>query len=58
MLFYLEFFEINATIPRVIETVKYLFDVLCGNVISDGLEEENHLRHGQHAATIGVNAPK
>ena len=55
---YLKFFEINATIPRVIETIKYLLDVLCGNVIGDGLEEEDHLRHGQHAAAIGVDTPE
>ena len=53
---YFEFLEVHGLVARVVQRGEDLLDVVLRDVVRDGLEEEDHLGHGQRPAPVRVDA--
>ena len=53
---YFEFLEVHGLVAGVVERGEDLLDVVLRDVVRDGLEEEDHLGHGQRPAPVRVDA--
>ena len=53
---YFKLLEVHCSVSRFVQTVENLLNVFCREVVSDALQERDHLRQAEGAITVDINA--